>query len=88
MLLSSWISPIPVKSPIESGIVNISGNLIQDKVLQGSDGLVNLALVIQAAEILEDKANAERNVDMVVVLDRSGSMKRSSMASSTFARAS
>ncbi|MGD9304036.1 MAG: VWA domain-containing protein [Desulfobacterales bacterium] len=75
MLLSSWISPIPEKSPLESRIVNISANLIQDKVLQGSDGIVNLALVIQAAEILEDNVNRERHVDMVVVLDRSGSMK-------------
>jgi hypothetical protein len=36
MLLSSWMSPIPEKSPLESGIVNLSANLIQDKVLQGS----------------------------------------------------
>ena len=75
MLFSSWTSPAAPRLPGQSGIVHISGNLIQSKVLQGSEGIVNLALSIEADNVLEQVTAAGRNVDMVVVLDRSGSMQ-------------
>jgi Ca-activated chloride channel family protein len=74
-LFSSWVSPNPRHTPASSGIVHISGNLIQNKILQGSEGMLNLALSIRVDEVLEQVATAGRNVDMVIVLDRSGSMQ-------------
>ena len=57
------------------GILGISGHLIQNKVLQGSDGTMGLNLTLQAAELPATDGCEARNVDMVIVLDRSGSMK-------------
>jgi Ca-activated chloride channel family protein len=57
------------------GILSISGHLIQDKVLQGSDGTIGLNLTLQAEEATATTTDEARNVDMVIVLDRSGSMK-------------
>lgn len=74
-LFSSWTSTMPHPTPLQSGIVHISGNLIQNKILQGSEGIVNLALTIKADDVLEHVTTAGRNVDMVIVLDRSGSMQ-------------
>ena len=62
-------------SPIGSGSVTLKGRLVQDKVLQGSDGRVHLALTLQADERFDPQSSEARNVDMVIVLDRSGSMK-------------
>lgn len=58
-----------------SGVVSVETELVQDKVLQGSDGRIGLALTITGAAM---PAQAEKNVqpvDLVVVLDRSGSME-------------
>ena len=55
-----------------NGILSISGQLIQDKVLQGSDGIIGLNLTLQAEEIARATGAAARNVDMVIVLDHSG----------------
>lgn len=74
-LFSSWISPAVQPANGQSRPVRISGNLIQNKILQGSDGIVNLSLTIEADDILEQVNTASRNVDMVIVLDRSGSMQ-------------
>ena len=57
------------------GILEMSGHLIQNKVLQGSDGIVGFNLTLQAAELPATDGREARNVDMVIVLDRSGSMK-------------
>ncbi len=75
MLFSSWISAIPQSSPIKSGIVTISGNLIQDKFLQGSDGIFNISLILDAGNNHDPEITGGGHVDMVIVLDRSGSMK-------------
>jgi Ca-activated chloride channel family protein len=74
-LLSSWTISMPGPGPLQPGIVRIWGNLVQNKILQGSDGTVNLSLAIQADEVLEQSAAPDRHVDMVIVLDRSGSMQ-------------
>ncbi len=61
-----------------NGIVNLSGNLVQDKIVTGSDGQVSLALIMTADPIIDDNPSGNQdsvnNVDMVIVLDRSGSM--------------
>jgi Ca-activated chloride channel family protein len=58
-----------------NGILSISGHLIQDKILQGSDGIIGLNLTLQAEETPAANSGETRNVDLVIVLDRSGSMK-------------
>ena len=63
----------PKASQLE--IVKISGNLVQNKILQGSDGIVNLSLTLNALDIQKSENTDEHHVDMVIVLDRSGSMR-------------
>ncbi|MEJ2170943.1 MAG: VWA domain-containing protein [Desulfobacterales bacterium] len=57
------------------GIIHFTGNLIQDKVLLGSAGTVGLNLTLRAAQIAASHTGESRKVDLVIVLDRSGSMK-------------
>ncbi|MBU0484033.1 MAG: VWA domain-containing protein [Proteobacteria bacterium] len=57
------------------GVVSVSGQLTQDKVFYQGDGTVSLALTLQANELESQVIVNEKNVDMVVVLDRSGSMQ-------------
>jgi Ca-activated chloride channel family protein len=49
-------------------------NLVQDKVLKGSDGRASVALTLAADENLRPDQSAPQHADLVVVLDRSGSM--------------
>ena len=72
---SGWIPPATHHPVIESGPVTLNGRLVQDKILQGSDGRVNLALTLQASDSYGSTTAESRNVDMVIVLDRSGSMQ-------------
>ncbi len=58
----------------KQGILSLSGSLTQDKVLQGSEGVVGLSLTLHADEIPDAEQQGPRSVDMVIVLDRSGSM--------------
>ena len=68
--------PKPVTVTSNSpGVLTLSGGLVQDKVLQGSDGRVTLSLDITADAAPERPLGDERSVDMVIVLDRSGSMR-------------
>ena len=76
----SWLSgllaqPAGHRSPTEFGPITLEGRLVQNKVLQGSDGNVHLALTLRAAESFDLPSAESRRVDMVIVLDRSGSMK-------------
>ncbi len=59
----------------EGSPIRISADLTQDRVLKGEDGTVSLMLNLDASNVtnLSDERNI-RPVDMVVVLDRSGSM--------------
>ena len=66
--------PAPPRTAAK-GVLSISGQLTQDKVLKGSDGTIGLNLTLQAGETAATTNNDARNVDMVIVLDRSGSMK-------------
>ncbi|RJP94843.1 MAG: VWA domain-containing protein [Desulfobacteraceae bacterium] len=62
----------------KNGVVTLSGNLVQDKIVKGSDGMVSLALTLTADNITNEKKSGRpgtlNHVDMVIVLDRSGSM--------------
>ena len=58
----------------KNGIVTLSGNLTQNKVLYGGNGTVALALTLSADEVLDLDQGEANQVDMVIVLDRSGSM--------------
>ncbi|MDJ0876075.1 MAG: VWA domain-containing protein [Desulfobacterales bacterium] len=54
--------------------LRITGNLVQDKILRGSSGQVSLALTLTAPLKAPAEETPRSNVDLVVVLDRSGSM--------------
>jgi Ca-activated chloride channel family protein len=56
-------------------LVNLSGRLTQDKILLNGDGTVSLELIMAAGDMEMDINGSNRPVDMVVVLDRSGSMQ-------------
>jgi len=59
----------------KSGIVTLSGHLTQDKILWGGDGIVPFSLTLTADDILDLRKKESQHVDMVIVLDRSGSME-------------
>jgi Ca-activated chloride channel homolog len=61
-------------SPAQTGVVSLEARLVQDKIHMGGDETVTLALTLGAAEMPEREGEGRRPLDMVVVLDRSGSM--------------
>jgi Ca-activated chloride channel family protein len=56
-------------------VIDISRQLSQDKLVRGEDGTVTVALTLTGHEIQREPAAAVQPVDLVVVLDRSGSME-------------
>lgn len=71
---SSGMGTAPVAG-VKAGIMTLSGDLTRDKVLYGGDGKVALSLTMSADKVFDlDKGDA-RHVDLVIVLDRSGSMQ-------------
>ena len=56
------------------GPVTFSGHLDRTSVLQGGDGVVRMELVLGGRPVVEEH-RARRPTDVVVVLDRSGSME-------------
>ena len=72
---SNWISGSPHIHPGNDEILKASGHLVQNKVLLGSDGTFGLSLTLQADDLAAGDSPEARNVDMVIVLDRSGSMQ-------------
>lgn len=69
----------PEKQPVSSvtegkGLVSMTGNLVQDKIFTGGDGRFSLSLILEAADVPSQFSGQQENVDLVVVLDRSGSM--------------
>lgn len=66
-------SPLPVSA--KDGVVSMSGKLSQNKVVLGGDGTVALELTLSAADIATHGKDHVGAVDMVIVLDRSGSME-------------
>ena len=59
----------------EAGVVTLSGHLVQEKIYLHGDGIFELNLDLDAAQTPYDPHPMERNVDIVLVLDRSGSMQ-------------
>ena len=57
------------------GTVTVDADLVQDKVLTGSDGQVAVSLTLTAAQIQRIDRPAAQHADLVIVLDRSGSME-------------
>lgn len=57
------------------GPVTVRAGLVQDKVLAGSDGRAAVALTLSAAQMDRPDHVPVRHVDLVIVLDRSGSMQ-------------
>jgi len=70
------VSPLvhPPMESSDSGILGLTGSLPQKKILKGGDGRFTVALNLSAKKIAPETDRAVRRVDMVIVLDRSGSM--------------
>ncbi len=66
--------PPPIVSSA-SGPLSFSGHLVQTHVLKGSPGRVGLELLMSVPPGGEAQPAGDRGVDLVVVLDRSGSMQ-------------
>lgn len=73
-------SPVSSSPVSGGGQVSISGQLIRDRVFSGGDGNVALALTLAAGRAREPGVAGTRHVDMVIVLDRSGSMQGQKIA--------
>lgn len=58
-----------------AGPVTMQAHLVQDKVLTGSQGEVAVALTLSADRMPAQPDAPERATDLVIVLDRSGSMQ-------------
>jgi Ca-activated chloride channel family protein len=65
--------PAPTTASSGNGSVTLSASLSQTKLVQGDDGLVYLELAIESPA-KEAQASRRKATDVVVVLDRSGSM--------------
>lgn len=78
---SSGVGPTAVLSPVAGGrgIVTLTGRLAQEKIVKNGDGTFAMSLVMKAEEVLPPAAADSRQVDMVLVLDRSGSMQGEKM---------
>lgn len=72
---AAGLVPLPPPAPLaQTGVVNLEARLVQDKVHIGGDGVVTLALTLGAGRMPGKEVEGRRPLDMVVVLDRSGSM--------------
>ena len=72
---TGWISADPRPRAGGNQIVTATGHLSQNRVLIGSRGTVNLSLTLHAGHPETEERPPVRSVDMVIVLDRSGSMQ-------------
>jgi len=60
---------------VKTGVVTVSAHLVQDKIFTGGDGTVALSLSMHADDVLASDEGEGLPVDMVIVLDQSGSMR-------------
>ena len=76
VLAQLFSSNHPFKDPlaIPADIVAVRADLVQDKILKGSDGQVSVSLSMEAAESFRSDHRPAEHADIVIVLDRSGSM--------------
>lgn len=61
--------------PAKQGPVSVSTDLVQDKVLSGSEGKVAVSLTLTADDMEPVEHRPVQHADLVIVLDRSGSMQ-------------
>lgn len=66
--------PAPPPASSREEILTLSGRLTQDKVFIGGNGTATMELTLTADDTTLPDPGGRRPVDMVVVLDRSGSM--------------
>ncbi len=76
---SNVLAGLIIAKPAPAGPLAVSADLVQDKVLTGSDGQVAVALTLTAAEIKQQSRGPVQHADLVIVLDRSGSMEGQKM---------
>ncbi len=69
------IPPLPAPNPTGDKLVAVSTEVIQDKVLKGGDGRVTVSLNLAAARLPTFDKGPVQAADLVIVLDRSGSMQ-------------
>ena len=71
--------PAPVRRVAQGDVVTLEAGLDRASVLEGSDGLVRVELVLRGREA-QDALTPRVPADLVVVLDRSGSMQGAPIA--------
>jgi Ca-activated chloride channel homolog len=79
MAVAGKTKPLPpAPQPVQSSHTNtltLNARLVQNSVLRGSDGRASLELTLTAAGGPDILADRDHGIDLVVVLDRSGSMQ-------------
>lgn len=65
---------VRITRPLQAAPLAVETTLAQEKVLQGSAGKVSVALTLTGADLVQPEGEALQPVDLVIVLDRSGSM--------------
>jgi Ca-activated chloride channel family protein len=71
-LTTTWVKTCTART--SNPHFSIDTALAQSKVLQGTNGNISVALTLSGANVIEQVNAAIQPVDLVVVLDRSGSM--------------
>ena len=72
---SATAPPLAAPTLSENAPVTVSTEVVQDKVLKGGDGRVTVSLNLTAARLPAIENDPAQAADLVIVLDRSGSME-------------
>jgi len=76
---SSAIINSGVEAEGGAGGLNLTANLVQENILSGGEGIFEMTFELTAPENIVMNDLSVKNVDMVLVLDRSGSMQGKKM---------
>ncbi len=74
MLVGAGTYATPAGAAASDQVIEVDTRLVHNKVLIGSDGKVSMEITLSALNLPVDHRNAGQPVDLIVVLDRSGSM--------------
>jgi Ca-activated chloride channel family protein len=69
------MAQLVARGTIDGESVRLRTDLVQDKVLKGTEGTVAVSVTLTGAECRRPEPVSTRHADMVIVLDRSGSMQ-------------